>query len=66
MDRPMSELDGALLRLQKTAPEYGPGLANHGPMVCEALRKHGCFSPREVEYAILGSSGDITVRQRKS
>jgi len=33
----MSELDLALLRLQKTAPEYGPGLANHGPMVCEAL-----------------------------
>jgi uncharacterized membrane protein YcaP (DUF421 family) len=32
----------------------------------EALRKHGCFSPREVEYAILESSGDITVRQRKA
>ena len=41
MDRPMSELDLALLRLQRTAPEYGPGLASHGPMVCEALTTLG-------------------------
>lgn len=32
-----SVLDEALIRLQRTGFEYGPGLSNHGPMACEAL-----------------------------
>lgn len=37
----MSELDAALERFQASAPEFGPGLANHGPMACEALLRLG-------------------------
>jgi hypothetical protein len=34
--------DEALERLAGLAPEYGPGLSNHGPMVAEALVRLGC------------------------
>jgi hypothetical protein len=50
----MSELDAALLRLQRTAPEYGPGLASHGPMVCEALvaLRHEALIPAWLERGL--------------
>jgi len=35
--RPRPELDEALERLAGTGPEFGGGLANHGPMASEAL-----------------------------
>lgn len=31
-----------------------------------AIRQEGCFSPEEVEYAVLETSGRISVRKRKS
>ena len=34
-------LDDALERLAGTAPEFGPGLSNHGPMAAEALVRLG-------------------------
>lgn len=37
----MSELDVALELFQRRSPEFGPGLANHGPMACEALQQLG-------------------------
>jgi hypothetical protein len=47
----VSELDRALERFQRTAPEFGPGLANHGPMVCEAQAElgHEALIPAYVE-----------------
>ena len=33
----MTDLDEALERLQLGGLDYGPGLANHGPMAAEAL-----------------------------
>ena len=47
----MSELDPALERFHRTAPEFGPGLANHGPMVCEAQASlgHEALIPAYVE-----------------
>lgn len=33
----MTDLDELLERFQQTALEYGPGLANHGPMTAEAI-----------------------------
>ena len=35
------ELDEALVALEGFAPEFGPGLANHGPMAAEALVRVG-------------------------
>ena len=37
-----SVLDEALERLAPTAPEFGSGLSNHGPMAAEALVQLGC------------------------
>lgn len=37
----MTDLDDALTRFQQTDPEYLGGLANHGPMVVEALARLG-------------------------
>ncbi len=37
----MTDLDQAFARFQQGAPEYGPGLANHGPMAAEALVQRG-------------------------
>jgi hypothetical protein len=37
----VSELDAALERFDRTAPEWGGGLANHGPMAAEALAALG-------------------------
>ncbi len=37
----MDELDDAYARFASTAPEWGAGFSNHGPMACEALVQLG-------------------------
>jgi hypothetical protein len=38
----MTTMDDVLDILHRTGPEFGRGLANHGPMAAEALLALGC------------------------